>query len=47
MADCSADVIASIFSGEKEAWAKSFIAPLAEEAEPRGNAENRLAHRFT
>jgi hypothetical protein len=30
MADWSADVIASIFSGEKEAWAKSFIAPLAD-----------------
>jgi hypothetical protein len=28
MAERSADVIASIFSGENEAWAKSFIAPL-------------------
>ena len=24
MADCSPDVIASIFSGEKEVWATSF-----------------------
>jgi hypothetical protein len=30
MAERSADVIASIFSGENEAWAKSFIAPLFE-----------------
>ena len=46
MADCSADVIASIFSGEKEAWAKSFIAPLADlqlRETPSVADENRLS----